>query len=436
MFREDYTELREEADKYIQAERRQYLDVYKVIDKYIANEEILVGGQMGVNLLYGIDNSENYSYDLFTSNAFKHANELSNKLTKRSPGRIVRLVTVAPYKVYHIFVDTRMMVALNGVKVRSGTNYLRLVEPVEKPLRTRKVLVVSPEIQLLDIYRKLYLPNYAGEWEKLVNNETKMFSMVLSRKQKIKKEGGATPQREKIDGALMDYISQSNKLLIGDHACEILLGIKSTANFIEVLSFAPLQDDIEEIKMLVKKITSEPVNASTRNLEVIGDYRLSRTTIKLGHDRPKEILYIYNSTDYDLIPYNILESTSRTLWIANPFVILRFLLVNMWMIRRVRELGLIDEKFAAFRINGIFEVMIELRKKLVPPGELLGSSSGITKELIASDHPLSVFQENRYVGTFISEDIAFKIERTQSRERYHDYYPIDYKEKFGSFREL
>lgn len=437
MFRDDYTYLQKEADEYIQAERKQYLDVYKIIDKYVANEGLLVGGQMGINLIHGDDNSDNYFYDVFTSNAFVHATNLSNKITERSPKRVVRMVTVAAYKVYHIFVDTRMILVLNDVKVHRGTNYLRLVEPIEKPLRKRKVLVVSPEIQLLDIYRKLYLPSHAGDWEQLLNNESKMFNLVLSRKKQIKKiDGGDMPIRQRIDGVLMNYISKSNKILIGEHACEILTGIKSTANFIEVLSFSPLEEDINEIKDLVLKITAEPVNAITRNLEIIGDYRLSRTTIKLGHDKPKEIMYIYNSADYDLIPYNILDSGMRTLWIGNPFVILRFLLVNMWIIRRVRELGLIDEKFSAFRINGIFELIIELRKKLIPAGELLGSSTEISSDLITSDNPLSVFQYNRYVGTFISEDIAFKIERTQLQERFPDYYPIEYREKFGHFRKL
>lgn len=437
MFRDDYKYLWEEADEYIQAERKQYIDVYKTIDQYISDNEILVSGQLSINLIQNVDNADNYFYDLYSSGAFVHATRLSNKITEKCKGRIVRMVTVAAYKVYNIFVDTRLIVILNDVKVRSGTNYLRMVEPIMKTLREQKVLVISPEIQLLGIYRKLYLPSHAGEWETLLNNEVRLFNFFLSRKTTIeKKEGGKTPTRAKIDGALMEYISRSNKILIGEHACEILTGVPSAVNFIEVISFAPLEQDIMEIKEIVKNITSEPINAITRNLEIIGDYRLERTSIKLGLDRPREIMYIYNSTDYDLIPYNIIESTKRSLWIGNPFVILRFLLVNLWIIRRVREMGLIDEKFASIRIENIFKHVIELRKKLLPFDGLLGTTIEINADLIASDQPLSVFQSDRYVGNFVSEEIAFKIERREMTEKFPDYYPLNYLEKFGHFREI
>lgn len=439
MFRSNYNHLLDEADIYIRAERKQYIDVYDVADKYIADQGLLIGGQLAVNLIHGEDNSDNYFYEIYTSNAFVHATKISNMITSGSPKRIVRMVTIAAYKVYHIFVDTRLIMVLYDVKVHSGTNYLRIVEPITKTLRGKEMLVVSPEIQLLDIYRRLYLPSHADEWEKLLINESKLFSMVISRKEQIQKlTTGAreTPIREKIDALMMEYVSSSNKILIGEHACEVLLGVKSAANFIEVLSFSPLEEDIAEIKDKIRNITTERVQTNTRELEIMGDYRLTRTTIKLGTDSPKDIMYIYNSADYDLIPYNVLESPKRTLWVGNPFVILRFLLVNLWIVRRVRELGLIDDKFANMRISAALDLIIELRKRLLPSGALLGSSAEINPELIASGLPLSVFQHNRYAGVFVSEDIAFKIERTQMKERFPDYYPLEYMKKFGKYREI
>lgn len=429
MFRDDYSYLYEKADYYVQAERKQFSNVYKIIDNYICEQQIIIGGQMATNLLHGDDNHENYYYDLFSSKSFAHSINLSNIITEKLPKRIVRLVSVSPYKLYQIYIDTRLLVSINEITSRAGINYLKLVDPMTKKLRKKSVLVNSPEIQLLILYRRLYSPGNSDSWEKDLDNERKLFSIVLSRKYNI--FGGLDSlKRTKIEAHLLNYVVKTNKILIGEHACQILLGIKSEANFIEAISDQPVNE--KEIKDLVHNTVELPVSFQTLNLDIIGDYRLERTTVKVDD---KDVMYIYNCASYDLIPYNIVESRKRTLKVGNPFVILRFLLVNLWIIRRVKELGYIDEKFANLRLKTIFNLVVEMRKALLPEGELLGTSSAIREDLIGSNDILAVFQTYNYIGTYIPDELSFKMERQEKKTKHADYYPIIYKNLYGSYRE-
>jgi hypothetical protein len=64
-------------------------------------------------------------------------------------------------------------------------------------------------------------------------------------------------------------------------------------------------------------------------------------------------MYIYNSAQYDLIPFNLARYEKNKIQVGNPFVLLRFLLIDYWTLRIIKLLNYIDEKFYKHRTNSI-----------------------------------------------------------------------------------
>ena len=79
-----------------------------------------------------------------------------------------------------------------------------------------------------------------------------------------------------------------------------------------------------------------------QSLKITNDDRILRNTIYITNTNAskseKAIIDIFNSASYELIPYNKLSVYSGSkkqsiVNIGNPYVIMRFLLIDYWTIR-------------------------------------------------------------------------------------------------------
>jgi hypothetical protein len=187
------------------------------------------------------------------------------------------------------------------------------------------------------------------------------------------------------------------------------------------------------------------------------DFRMTRTTIKIGADAAqKEVMYIYNSASFDLIPFNTITNSpsagqkSIKVQVGNPFVLMRFLLIDLWMIRWVREMKKVNEFYAKKRIHNILSLIVNLRGVMTasaarPEGIKDASAAAhpegikefvtIRDDLCANeDTPLSIFQRTRYIGTYVDESVTIRQKQMHTDKRYADYYPQSYYFKNKSYR--
>lgn len=427
-------------DNKILLERLRYEDQYDIIDEYISqyteNHAIMIGDSMGINLLLKKERSrDDFYYTLYTDNAFAHANNIANLLDDYEDLTIILKTTIPGIK-YQIIVDTRILVTLFNLSSNSD----KLINPILVKSFNKKynLLVLSPEIQLLDIYRTLYSPNLADYWELSINDELKLFKFLQNRINDNLFQGGSDVEvsikdRLNIEVNIMkDFIQNNDKIiLLGDHALTITTGSndKRDTNAIQILSENDLDNDFNEISKIVKKLLKIdiPITKTTRNLHIMQDFRLKRTTIKLGDQKnQKDIVYIYNSAHYDLIPFNkVYDKDNNFINIGNPFVLLRFTLVDFWIIRWIMTIGSIDEKFAKYRLDSIIGRLLNLRKLINPSNAFAGKNN---------NDKLKIFQENDYIGFYDDENISQKMLIKDLTKKYFDYFPNDYKSKFDNYR--
>lgn len=452
MFEFNYLDpITEDVQVKIIKERMQYTKVYETIEQYLSkNLDIYLGGTMAVDLLLNKPRSyEDFTYELHSENIFHHANNIANAISEATESEespvFVMLKTSIPYIKYQIFVNTRTIVEIYKVPEFS----FDLIMPINiKSYMQYNILILSPEIYLIDVYRTLYSPNKADMWEEAISNEYKLFAYLKSRvKQIIGAEESpeiSNAERELVrDTLLSEFIADNtNVILIGEHALKLLNNSSESTNIIHVISQNDIETDFSQIVKIIQTVLKRgiPVMKFTRHLHIMQDFRIKRTTIKVGTETQKEIIYIYNSASYDLIPYNILPVDKSKFQIGNPFVIMRFLLIEFWMVRLIKVLGNINETYAQFRQDILINSLLQLRAQLTPVGSLvkasqIENSANIDERFYLRAGPLAVFQKD-YIGYYEDEIISLKEKIQNIQKKYFDYYPLEYKKRNGHYRTL
>src|SRR5690349_14081329 len=176
--------IEQEVEKVLQKERQLYSNYYEIIEKYLETnkDDLLLGGTTGIDLLFHRPRSlEDYTYDLYSENIFRHANDLTNELAPicDKSNHYILLLTKIPDRTYEIQINNRSMVRLQTLV---GRNNMELIKPIsEKSYQGYKINILSPEVYLIDTYRTLSSPNRVADWESTLRDETKLFQLMKHR---------------------------------------------------------------------------------------------------------------------------------------------------------------------------------------------------------------------------------------------------------------
>lgn len=487
--------IENEVFEVLKKERERYSKVYIAIENYLSqNKEndkncIYLGGSMGVNLLFKRSRSlDDFTYTIYSENAFKHANDLTNVIAKlqndQTGGWIVILLTKIPYKIYEIQVDNRTVVTIINIKnnIQAPPSY-HLINPIiEKSYENYNVSILSPEVFLINTYKVLCSPNRVGDWEQALRDETKLFQLLKMRINKSEmdakisdytsehhsspvlgsKESKDFQIQTAIEQLLLKKVVNQNKnvILIGEHALRLLNDHeKFMDNFSlssKVVQVIANENIIEEVINVCKKDFPDfKITHHKKQVPILDDFRLVRTIIKIENSEiSKEIMYIYNSCDYDLIPYNTIVAPhpkeKDKINIGSPFVLMRYLLIDIWIIRFILGMKMIDENFAKKRIENIKNLFILLRgkiqdkridvsiKSLTSEDKIEGVKIGHLTTNINDDYfarGLLGVLDNDYHGIYISEYIAMRLE-LQNTKKFPPYYPQKYFKEHNEYRNL
>lgn len=489
---EQVGQIEDDVQKVLIAERNNYADVYDTVEKYIGNfsgdETIYLGGSYGVNLLFKRPRELNdYNYVLYSQKAFVQANELTNLIAAGQDyskgGKIVTLVTKLPYKRYEIVVDNRTLVSMYHLQPLQGLDSLIL--PIkEKSELGYTLTILSPEVYLLNCYHTLCSPQEVGSWEQALRDETKLFQLMnhrlndlfnavliggsnnfLGGKEEQKESNDETKKqkKEQKENKKIDYKMVEQKLLrdvidnneevimVGEHAITII----NDRNFLNLSDWQPTKlisviGNLQQITERVKKVFPDnSITQQSKLVPILEDFRLERGVIKLDD---KEVMYVYSASQYDCIPYNVVSAKKSKIRIGSPFVLMRFLLVDLWMVRWIHHIKMIDDVFAKTRIKNIVKVIVSLRTKLQDPkidiktmsvssDTLLGTKiitklpTNIKDSYFGDESELGLLGK-KYMGQYISEYLAVKLLLAQSDKKFPPYYPQRHLLEHGNYRAI
>ncbi len=466
-------------------DRHKYDTVYSCIESYICefaqttdksfhgDKKIIVSGNLGILLLLnapkGIDD---FTYTLYTESSFLHANNLSNKIAETVKDKwIVCMRTIVQNNDFEITVDGRRIVNfIRLINVPDGTTAANIIRPVSAQLNNRLCIIMNPMFYLIDLYRTLYSPEKFKEWQLALCHEKVLFEYLKrgftrSRRQKSKwRHYMGSEQTSDIKPITTSDISMfiirkyivdnPNIILIGDAAQRLIIKSSIITSIITVISNNSAETDIANIsKLLADNYGSKyPVSHTHGNVKVIGDFRLSRTTVKVGSEHDKQdLMYIYNSANYELIPFNKI-GTDNFIQIGNPFVILRFHLIDIWIVRWLVAASKLNDHFAESKIRKIMKNVIELRSYMsTDTRQLMGTTDAHTIKYeidiscITGGQSHTIFQSHidQYMGIIHNEITAYKLHVQQkassakARGIYSSmYHPQKYYLEYNQYRNI
>lgn len=191
------------------------------------------------------------------------------------------------------------------------------------------------------------------------------------------------------------------------------------------------------------KFSKAPIVMRNQNLHIPKDFRTLRTTyyMAVAVDRrtvEKPFLDLFNCAEFECVPYTRVD----LLCLADPWMIMRFLLVDMWIVRMIYSMDLIgadifkkkmDELWAAF-------VVVHGKREAREKSALRGvESSGVELREDLSEAELyedSQESELCWTGVFRNAKVDKKIADQQSK-RAIPYYPEMYAATHdGQLREI
>jgi hypothetical protein len=440
----------------ISKDREQFDVIYKLVYEYVKGVD--TRSTIYISDKYAIMEAQNdllaiYEKQLilYTSNPFLHSIVLANTIHEKTRNKYVKLKTIKEHEEFAIDYQGRQLISVFKLDNYKTTTHKLISAQVINGLN-----YFPAEIEIIDIYHQLYLMN---EYSNNVSNEEKLYNQVIKRREcnmiggfdkngKIDEIGGfdkngkideigGFDKNGKIDEIggfdkgncrearkeitehikitlVKDFIRKkenSNKFIVlGVWAYNWMLhGNEICANRekLQIMSILTPDEVLKTIRNYVNDILQANITMREQDLYIPKDFRTMRYTFymtsKTKHgivDKP--FMDLFNCANFEIIPYDIKDG----LQIANKWVLLRFMFIDVWIIRFIKNIGLLDANVLDQKLTFMWKIIDYFRT--------LDESTDAA----------------HYTGTFISYDVAKKMDALKQKKFFPPYYPEEAINKY------
>jgi len=376
----------------IQQERLRYENIYKLCDEFLKKnkDDFLITGNRSLQKFLGIE--EDNEYEVYCKNALSWAYKLINFLAEHVDETVIlSMASLVPYQKFGITFNGRQLIIIQALPQE-------ITIKMTKPIEMSGLNIVQPIIQLIQLYQNLYNISLVDKWPKY-----REIDELIAKKAPI-----VTGSGEETTLFMENYVKHNDKIvLIGDSAYEVLNGVASTT--ISILTSLNQNVIAEEFKKYVPGFS-----IITQSLLLFSDLRLKKTIFVISsQQRERKVIFnIYNSANYEIIPYTTINNYN----IANRYVLMRFVLVDLWHINILHALGKIETQYKDFR-SARLRLQYEAFKSF-------NTSIKSNEE-----------NEERFLGTYIEEKLEWKLNKKNSGF-FREYFPQIEKKNLGVYKSL
>jgi len=344
--------------KYIYYEdREEYLEYIVNALSFCNTNNLVVDGLNSV--VYGnstILDIEEFELVIYTtSDLIKTTKELANYLYENSTAKTfdknyVVVNFLIPYREHHVFVNTRRLFKVIYYNKQFGNDVLSSIG-IHAQIFDIDTMIIPPEFKLIQMVHTLYRFESIDNWKGLlaqINNIYNRIVYINFNKQADQLIIGGDDK-----GINKTLISKLDYIIVGDYA----LGSAGRLQFISA-------DKPNEI---IDKLSSMGMSAKYKQNTVFipGDIQLKKYIFTINDGFSFDV---YNSTSYELVPYRMKSGKK----IASMIVILRFKLIDLWVLKLMNmgNFNVSKETFDRYikQIKGIIEY-IHLKFYTIEPVE-------------------------------------------------------------------
>jgi hypothetical protein len=328
--------------------------------------------------------------------------DAEHALEPQGLGHYAAALTKVPGRRLAVTIDGRDMFAVTALPARRGVRTADVLIPTPRPAQFAsapdgaplQLACMGPEVQLVGVYAELCDPGRAPAWGGLLAAEMGLRAL-LGRAVRAKIGEAAARAAEKHGSGpaglarrlYEQYAAGPDRVLVGPGAVAILEGRapRLGGERIQVLAVAPLEAEAAEAAALAR---AEGLEArwEENDPQLPTDTRLRRLTVRVSAGRGarwEPVLDIFNAAAYGLVPYVTAEAAlsrvpapgrggpraeggapARTearpaplgarrgrprpdagwrppagLKVGTPFVLMRFRLVDLWVVQVLMQLG-------------------------------------------------------------------------------------------------
>ena len=366
-----------------------YNPIYKKINEFVTTNSLVMSSE---------DADSTSTFKIYGSYIFQHANNLANELTEFTA--YVRLNTNVRNKEFTIVVDGVRMIDMYNIE----PNFMKIM----KPLELKGALpTLSPEVELIDIYHRLYSPNKAPTWKLLRSHESKLWKLFVKSRDSIISRPVIKGGVEHIDVVMEWLKDQTGYVLVGDSATTLTRNrTQRYSTAVQIIAANP-KHMIESLKEYMTEFVGANVRVKKYDMNLPDDFRIRKFVVSIvANKNTYYIANIFNSAFYELIPFVSIGNFK----VGTPLVLLRFMFADLWFMRILRFFGMIDAQRYKKNIMSLF-------------------SNIDTMHAIWINEKIEVLP--MYIGTYIDENCSKK-----KGELIYPYYPAKYKLEHGSFRTI
>lgn len=379
-------------------------------------------------------------FEIYTTEVFRHASGLANYLYTNL-GRLVKARTIIENEIITVEYDGNIVATIN--RLESVRDFP--IESIVFPIRA-EIAYFPPEIEMIDVYRTLYSPHKTDLWSDALFIQRRLFKNMINRlstyhnvslktlrSSPSKAGGGGETETDSSKSELeseietkakdcklckTDSLDKIKKFILRHLAKHFVLvgnfGIwlstetempERDLTIVQVVTENEIMADILLIKNALSKITDSVVTYEEQKLHIPKDLITKRIRIFVssGDRTRRAVMDIFNSGQFELIPFNTVDGYR----IGNPFVIARFMLIDLWIYKIIRERNLIDPDKA---------------------DRLINQSVKLLSKILERKYEKLVFGLE-YFGIFKDPEIMKKIEKQKSKKKM--YFPEIYEKNNG-----
>lgn len=306
------------------------------IEEYAANHKIIVGGLNGIAILLGRKkNRDSYVYELYCDDPETHLRKICDAIAKVSTKYIDRRTifgeTNLQWKIYTIWCGGRILAKLYGLQGKAESKAVEVKMAIEARglFSANSLLCMRPEVQLIDIYRRIYTPYIPlaenMDYDTAIGLENDLFAYFRENVTKnIGKIGGGSS--DNTIGRVKKLALEFGAIICGDYAAaELISREKFGSGRLQLIYGGNHNDFLRAAKFEVKSF----------NLRIPGEYLLNKY---IFYEGGKAVFDVYDATAFELIPYKMMDGIKY----AEIPVILRFKLIDLYALFMLAEIGDID----------------------------------------------------------------------------------------------
>jgi hypothetical protein len=348
---------------------------------------------------------------IYTIHARKVATIITN-IIHRYFGKFVQMRSILPNEEYDIMFNMRNLIKIYRIERYKNVRLDELFNTVD----IDGLLYFPINVELIDIYHKLYLPNYNEFWDSIYKNENVLYNLIKNTKHGgdskcVKCTANRNIDIQQIKLLLLKFLNGENYVIVGGWAHNMLENNKTESDCesnIQIISENNIENDYDNILMYLNKFTQYGIYYKKKLLYIPKDNRIFKYTFFIKYPTfgkdvvDKQFLDIYNCGSYELIPYIDIKYKGFNLKIGNIYVQMRFLLIDLWIINLLKSINEISADLFNTKYDYIFNTM-GLLKKIMPDG--------------FKNSP------NNYIGINFDEKIAQKLEISEKQIKRTSYYP-------------